>query len=98
MMRRCWSCYCAGCLSPGEERGACCPLCTIVASVLDSRQDAAGNAAVWWTCSFGLGQSLVVKDVGSAASGLDPLLRQLRIAVRNDLLPVYAQERTGNTI
>jgi len=52
--------------------------------VLDSRRDAAGNAAVWWTCSFGLGQSLVVEDVGYAASGLDVLLPRHCIAVRTD--------------
>ena len=46
----------------------------------------AGNAAVWWTCScsFGLGQSLVVEDVGHAASGLDALLPRHCIAVRTD--------------
>jgi hypothetical protein len=57
-----------------------------------------GNASVWWTCSSGLGQILVVENVGHAASGLDALVPQRCIAVRNDLLPVYAQERTGNTM
>ena len=58
----------------------------------------AKRAELCWTYSFGLGQSLVVEDVGHAASGLDALVPQRCIAVRNDLLPVYAQERTGNTI
>lgn len=35
---------------------------------------------------------------GHAASGLDALVPQRCIAVRNDLLEVYAQERNGNTI
>jgi hypothetical protein len=45
-----------------------------------------------------LGNHCLVEEVGHAASGLDALVPQRCIAVRNDLLPVYVQERTGNTI
>jgi len=98
MMRLCCPAIVRGVCLLAKSAELCCPLCTIDASVLDSRRDAARNASVWWTCSFGLGQSLVWKTLVMPHQVWMLLHLSVVLLYEDGLLPVYAQERTGNTI